>query len=85
VAEVIDSFNLAIEGPVSGLEDADISFTADASRTLTVNFGDTFFDAGGEARIRINTVPVAAVPVPGALALLGIGLIGLGFSRRRTA
>lgn len=42
-----------------------------------VNFGEFAFDAG--------SVTVNAVPAPGALAIFGLGLAGIGFARRRRA
>jgi hypothetical protein len=37
----------------------------------------------GFSAISVDTTPVQQVPVPGSLALLGLGLSALGFTRRR--
>ncbi|KQV47669.1 MULTISPECIES: PEP-CTERM sorting domain-containing protein [unclassified Duganella] len=39
----------------------------------------------GFSEINVDTTPVQQLPVPGSLALLGLGLSALGISRRRTA
>lgn len=39
----------------------------------------------GLAEINVDTTPAQQVPVPGSLALLGLGLSALGISRRRTS
>ena len=46
-------------------------------------------DAGtqgvGLTEINVDTTPARQVPVPGTLALLGLGLSALGISRRKRA
>lgn len=41
--------------------------------------------SGNREGVRIDNVSVTGVPEPGTLALVGLGLAGLGFSRKRTA
>lgn len=56
--------------------DASLAFDSDGSFTFGGSGWDTF--------LAVAWVPEeASVPEPGTLALLGIGLVGLGFARRK--
>lgn len=49
-------------------------------------FGDTLSNyVSGDPGYLVENAFVAAVPAPGTLALFGLGLVGLGFARRRQA
>jgi len=47
-----------------------------------VGLAAILFDGSAEARF-FNLVPISSVAEPGTLALLGLGLLGLGLTRRR--
>lgn len=59
-----------------------IGFTAVTAGSLTIQISTTSGDNVGPllASVQLDVTPV---PVPGALALFGLGLLGLGVARRR--
>lgn len=88
-----DPFNLGGDGIANGEDGAlaaglyylaigEFNTTFNATGFSVVTDG---FDSGGDYTINIFTDarPVAAIPEPAALLLLGLGLVGIGFARRR--
>lgn len=79
LGEIVDT-SLAVTG-VNGLDASDVSFT---SNSVSVVFANSNWMPGDFAAIDLVTTH-AVVPEPTTLALLSLGLAGLGFARRRKA
>ena len=89
VGEVISGISLISDnlieegdefGPVLLVNPVSYSYTSDSISISYEETGeDIFYFTGGTAKFQIAT----SVPEPGSLVLLGLGLAGLGFSRRK--
>lgn len=77
----ITGLALSVGAGVSGMEDSDLTHTEDS---LTINFVGSSWQQQSSILITLGTNhnPIAT-PEPGALALFGLGLAGLGYLRRR--
>jgi len=65
-----------------GLESAD-SVTIDGGNSKRVNVDWAASTPGDYVRVLTQYSPSAAVPEPGTLALLGLGLAGIGYRRKK--
>ena len=76
---LIESFALNIATPGGSSAGANYGFAESSNIIKSIRFGDQFIVARD---IRTST---AAVPIPGTLPLIGLGIAGLAISRRRSA
>ena len=71
-----------LEPTLRGLEGGD-HVTIDAGNARRINVDWTASSPGDYVRILTSYSPGAAIPEPGTLALLAIGLAGIGYKRRK--
>ena len=84
-------WNSAIQGTYPALSLADITITVSGSAAFTLPGGLTFDDLDLGTRTSgfsypddvVQTVSEASIPEPATLALLGLGVAGIGYQRRK--
>lgn len=65
-----------------GIDASDITFTSDS---LNISFINSGWNTGQLLSFDVVTRPNQSIPEPASMALLGLGLAGIGFSRRKKA
>lgn len=81
IDEIIGFNLLSVDAGITGITQADLSFTADSIRVYMDETTWRYIDSDPTASMQI--LFSSRVPVPGTLMLCGIGLLGLTCSRKR--
>jgi hypothetical protein len=85
IIDLFNSISVADGSPTVGAAGLTVTVGATSSVGFRIMFGPDSYDGGINDLVYSSSTP-AAVPAPPALALFGIGLLGLGLAaRRRTA
>ncbi len=66
-----------------GTFSAFIPYSAFSAAPQYLNFRLVEYGGNGSSTVGLDNLKVTAIPEPGVLALLGLGLLGLGLSSRR--
>ena len=78
--EIIGIANFSTSG-TTGIADFDVSFTA---HSVTFDLSDSGWDLGGAGIAQWDLVTSHRIPEPTTLALFCLGLVGLGFTRKKS-
>lgn len=77
-------FTSASIDALSGFNPISLSIAGNGTQLL-MNYSGVSYPAFSSSVINLEVADSSSVPLPGALALLGLGLAGLGCSRRKKA
>jgi hypothetical protein len=85
IADIIGFNLLSVDAGIAGIEQSDLSFTANSVRVGVGAASWTYVDSNPAAYMQVVFAEQSPVPAPATLALFGLGLAGLGWSRRKKA